>query len=481
MYVYINIIQKRCNMLYDTYTQSDIIYHIERSSMRRKIVLVIALISSLALSGCSVSFGQKKQTEAEKQKEQYQQEVSQLQNETFYVYSNNSFAPVAAGTQVFGYDDKIATHASTKRLLLFTEADEKSIPTLYKGDKLVYYAKTDIPDTFTLERFTDLGYTVGVNGFKKGENAAKFTLKMASSSILAGTDAQQCYSSSYADKKAKKGSTLTYVKTDTELIADKISGTTITDAMVSPSGVILGLTKDKSYTLDLYQGTTYIGHTIKCDTRALQGFEVYTTQDYTMTHDGYMVINIPDNFHSGYYYVQGSGLFKYIAGAKGSENQQKYDIPNVTAQDGDYYTADSTPGASDSGASASVSVPDTYTWTYFTNLDRDYQTLEIHIPYSTSLKKDQTTGVPEAKILGPNGETYRLNDNGEELAYTVDDPAQGNWDIEITGMDNRTFDTNVCAKGQGNGKNPSGAATSASTEISAITDKSADASTEVSR
>lgn len=76
----------------------------------------------------------------------------------------------------------------------------------------------------------------------------------------------------------------------------------------APAASLPGLTKDAVANCDAYIGTTLVSINATADTQMFTSFELYTTEDYSNSPDGYAIVTIPDYLKSGYYLINNAGL-----------------------------------------------------------------------------------------------------------------------------------------------------------------------------
>lgn len=268
------------------------------------------------------------QTEAEQQAEEAALytltplSLSNLQGGSYYIKNGDSFYAVASGWLYSSKknDTLIPTAASpTERVLLFGK-DDTLIPTLYRGDSLIYKSVGGeaIPTDFYLERFKDEGYTIGIRGLADTNENGKYNTTVNSKTTFYPN-------SSLASLGLNDGISLTL---------DKINGKALTAASVSTVGTVTGLTKGTSYKLDLYGGTVYVATQAVADVHAMSSYELYDLKDYTMSQDNYVCITLPDYLWTGYYYINGAGLFRYVNADKSANIQNlKYNVPYFLGTD----------------------------------------------------------------------------------------------------------------------------------------------------
>ena len=87
----------------------------------------------------------------------------------------------------------------------------------------------------------------------------------------------------------------------------------MTEENVSDGGTVLGLTKDAQYVCEFYTGTYYQDFVLPANIHSFGSMEQFVSYDYEFLHSNCIKINIPEYFKSGYYFVQGVGLFRYVS------------------------------------------------------------------------------------------------------------------------------------------------------------------------
>lgn len=290
------------------------------------IIAAFAALIGVIFAVNNVSSSSQK-TEEEQQAEEAQYtltplSLSSLQGGSYYVKNGDSFYAVASGWLYSSKKDDtlIPKEASpTERVLLFGK-DDTLIPTLYRGDSLIYKSVGGeaIPTDFYLERFKDEGYTIGIRGLADTNENGKYNTVVHNGTTFYPN-------SSLASLELSDGVSVTL---------DKINGKSLTSASVSTVGTVTGLTKGTSYKLDLYGGTVYVAAQAVADVHAMSSYELYDLKDYTMSQDNYVCITLPDYLWTGYYYVNGAGLFRYVNADKTANIQNlKYNVPYFLGTD----------------------------------------------------------------------------------------------------------------------------------------------------
>ena len=116
----------------------------------------------------------------------------------------------------------------------------------------------------------------------------------------------------YVDTASEAFSLLCF-DTVARLYLDKVGGVLVTEENVSDGGTVLGLTKDAQYVCEFYTGTYYQDFVLPANIHSFGSMEQFVSYDYEFLHSNCIKINIPEYFKSGYYFVQGVGLFRYVS------------------------------------------------------------------------------------------------------------------------------------------------------------------------
>ena len=195
------------------------------------------------------------------------------------------------------------------RSIWISSDEDKQIPTLKAGDQLIFVSKDEVPESFVFERFADYGYTIGVSNLMMDQGGHYY---------LPYLDVEEEYKY-YIDLKSDARE-LTSLSEVPKLYLDQVGKEKITKEKVSDGGTVLGLTKDQTYTCEFYTGTYYQDFNLKANIHSFGSMERFISHEYTFMHSNFIAIEIPDYFVSGYYFVNGVGLFRYVTG----EDEETY-------------------------------------------------------------------------------------------------------------------------------------------------------------
>ncbi|ADL36432.1 hypothetical protein bpr_IV067 (plasmid) [Butyrivibrio proteoclasticus B316] len=232
---------------------------------------------------------------------------TELVNDRYYVKNNTRFyatyIPVAGNAQS-------GTSVLNEGRVIATMADDKLIPTFYSDELAAFQSYSLGLNSVGLERFAVLGYSIG---------------------CFSGSITEDGYL--YCNKEGLvQGSSLYSAIGETE--SDAIRIATIDGKPLSleqinrKAGVITGLEQGKTYKVGYFLGTKYYEKNIAADCRMYQAYEMYSFgKDYLYdTPNGYMSFSMPQDMKSGYYNINGGGLYKYYDFTRGSKDEQTIDM-----------------------------------------------------------------------------------------------------------------------------------------------------------
>jgi hypothetical protein len=240
--------------------------------------------------------------------------VSKMVNNTYYVYHNEYFYPVTydwTNYESLSPLDK----PDPSRIAVFDSTTCINIPTLFEGDKLFYFSTTGVVDYTILERFKDLGWSIGIGYvetsltgnnvfFEPGEN---FEEGIANGVILTN-EIKNIYEFIANEEKESDG----------QFMLDKIGGVKITEDNVKDN-IVVGLEKGKAYDVEIYSGTEYMYYQMSATVQYLQSFETYGVAEFNPMQDYLYEVILPDYLLTGYYDVGGSGFMRLVKDTKYSD------------------------------------------------------------------------------------------------------------------------------------------------------------------
>ncbi len=357
--------------------------------MKRLLKMTLLALMTATLAGC----GRKVQIFVEKPVDHsVAVKAEQMERDLFYVKDGTMFSSVYLP---LGNAKGKASRLDSKRVLYFIQ-DEKMIPTHYKGEVLAYKsAEITLKESgITLERYKDLGYSIGVYGGELGNDG--YYHMSVKKNCAEGSDAQKTFSYSAID--------------DIRLVS--INGTPVKDLVEPASGVIQNLEKSKSYNVEFYVGTYYYMQEITADAHFLQAYEYYyfdgsNVQDTKLS---YLSFETPDTLKSGWYDVEGTGLFRYYAYEKGN-------IPDEVNMNESYYKSEQEQILQ-------------YTRQYSLNVPIETKDLIVTARYLEKQGEIEDVG---GFLISPEGNVYpmELFREGKILSVNLALAKQGEWTIGI--------------------------------------------------
>ena len=78
----------------------------------------------------------------------------------------------------------------------------------------------------------------------------------------------------------------------------------------------------------VYEGTVEHNYTMAADVRIMGSMEGQVTAEYSFVGDNTISLILPDAFNSGFYLINGVGLFRYIDGTTYDEASTDMNVPN---------------------------------------------------------------------------------------------------------------------------------------------------------
>lgn len=344
---------------------------------RWKLVSVLALaIGAMVLTtGCRDKiFKEKEAPESSKRLT-----VDQLKNKAYYVKDGTGFYSLYAPDKSF--TGKANTSNSQDRIIWNLESEDSLIPTLYKNEVIAYSTDdtSSVITDYSLERFKDIGWSLGAKGFTENDTGG-YDVSMS--------DGIRKSSSLYDIVSGAEGiSTVSFTS---------LNGKSLTKDDMSLAGIVKNLTKDKSYTCGVYVGTKYDEIDVTADTHYYQSSEILKLDStFELTRNGYMQIAMPDNLKTGYYYMNGVGMFRYIAEEKANAvDLAEYDY-NEANDEVEYATLDDTTETTEKKYQAKV--------------EKSYEYLEFAFPVSKDME------ISSAVLIAPSGKQYDFVSTEESL------------------------------------------------------------------
>lgn len=261
-----------------------------------KYLSVILILSAAILTGCGVK--EKIYTvDTEATMEYFKKD--ELESGIYYIKDGTDFMKVLSAQGNVPATGDISSYFDQYMWILSTE--EVHLPTLYKGESIALKTKEGIKDGISLKRLRDAGYTFGISGLKKSQTGFAFTTQ----NILKGSNAETVFSS---------GSGMSISEVD---------GMELKPVSVSSAGMVVNLEKENDYELTIFSGSQSVKKTVNADAHAFIADSTLEISDHIITQNGYIAYQMPETAASGYYLVEGQGIFRYI-------NEPRSESGNIT-------------------------------------------------------------------------------------------------------------------------------------------------------
>ena len=368
--------------------------HIRHAAAAAAIVLTL----SSSLTGCSLY--RQGRTPAAPEEVDVIDSIDELRDGGYYVLSNGKYQSCYVGASSF--DMSKVSDTKDSKVLWFGD-DWGKIPTMYEEDQLVFYTTGVLNEEFVLERYEDLGYTFGFCNLQKtGSGRYSLSTDPEDMTVLTSSSAEEI---------------LTLTKKS--VIIEAVGKTAIRSGMVTRAGTVLGLTKNSRYSVDVYVGSELSRLTLRADSRALAAMKTYNLSDYTFLESKVLRIDIPRSLPTGYYLVNGKGLFRYVAGSSYDEDTD-FNAPEEGK--------DGAGGGSGTVRSETVNVDKAGTYI-------------LTIRYSAGTDKVE----PSASLVTGNA-VYSFAPDGERTLALEADLAPGQYTVSISDIGTRTYTLSVTEK-----------------------------------
>lgn len=314
------------------------------------------------------------------------------------------FTPVYAG----GMDNN-----DTDSLQYFysTTTGEHKIPTLFTGDKLVYHSTKEVPMTIKVTRMKDDGYSIGLYDIKKYNDTNLYYINTGDNFVDSITKTDTA-SATVAQESTDKEINNVFIST--------VGKKTLVPKMLTESGIIANLKKEGKYDVCYSFGTMQSKATFVADVHFFSHMEDFELKDMTFIDDNLVEVNIPAYFKSGYYFMEGFGLFRYVDGNSWDEKTDFNDPIIIRDADGSVISDPSRESTELYEEDEDRVTNNTDSKTEQT--DTMYKEVEVTLEENQVIKITSSGELSEtdAAITAAPYATYRLKGGDPKSATTVD-------------------------------------------------------------
>lgn len=362
--------------------------------MKRQILLIMAAVSAITLSGCG-----KLQVFVDNHKDYALEPIERdaLTEDTYYVKDGTKF-----------YEPYAMTSTGD---IMWGSQDVVMIPDLYKNEYLAYKSSKVTSITgLAVERYRDDGMTFGVYGLTLDDEGY---LTCPVNNIKSDSSLAQMLAGKPGD----------------DFKIETIDGVSASNITLTDHGVIQGINSETSVHFTFYVGTVYYEGDASCDTRVFEHWEDFSLNDNGLTKLGYMIVNIPEDWKSGYYAVD-KGLFKYHDHEKSSCNGVNDDVSEA------YYSEDQPATALNSDR-------------YVVTLDKELTNIGFDVSYEAQKSDSDSTSSESAEsdirciMISPSGQQYEVPCSEGEGKIEMKWAEKGKWIVSIYPKGTRINGINV--------------------------------------
>ena len=382
--------------------------------------LIIAICAAAVLTGCSVISGIFVRDGANNQNMGYDiisvSRVEDTKNNCFYVEKKDgTYQQLYLGRATF-YSGR--SYLNEDSVAWFGK-DYSRIPTMNKGEKIVFRSRNEFDEIFKIQRFEDLGFTIGICGLSRSDTGRyRFSTNRDDMQINPDSSASALY------ELGEHTATL-----------EQIGGIKLRSGNISRAGTVVGLEEGRSYQTDVYVGTNVVKYSLVADVRAFVTMESYSIRQYDYDQSHVISFEFPNGFESGYYLVGGFGFVRYINSDKNFSESMDMNIPAGTdvGNDGVRKEEETEKPLSD------VKKRDSF------RLDSDGMK-KVIVVYSEGNNEDMsgTIAPPVARIYG-NDVVYTLSKDtdAENTLSGIFELNAGDYTIEVSGLYLRDYEYKV--------------------------------------
>lgn len=355
-----------------------------------KKLLLSLLLYTLTITTCGCAEVQIFKTKA-RPYDQVHVKDSELEDDIYYIKSGTRFTAAYLPEQGSA---KNKTNALKESRVFAAMLDDSLIPDFYADELAAYRSDKLNVNSIILERFADLGYSIGGYDGYFSDGCIHFSTKNGLAEGSSLTDAVG--------------------KTNAEEVrVANINGRNAEKSMLrNGSGTISGLEKDKKYTIGYYVGTKYYEREIVADCHMYGAMELFSYgEEYIEdTHNGYLSFKMPPDLKDGYYNINGSGLYRYHTFKKGEEDEgaSDYNAP--------YYLDEK-------------SRVEAYSRQYGVQIPRRVKDLKITVKYDAAQGEDDPQGI----VFAPDGTRYdmAITENPGEFTISFVEGMAGDWSVNV--------------------------------------------------
>lgn len=270
-------------------------------------VVSLLLIASIVLTKLGIIDGE--EASAKEKDVEIINSVEDLEDGHLYIWKNCEGKKITAEDNVFilcpkgnsNLKNKDKDSSEANYTVWIDTKDDKLIPTVTRADKIIYVSKKEVPDTYDFLRMYENGYSIGVTSLKPDAAGHYYLTYMQ-------TDAKDFKQYVNTDSDAGDLAGLSVQK----LYLEKVGKASLTEDNVTESGIVTGLKKNEQYVCEFYTGTYFQDYMLTANQHTFTEFEDFECHGYDFLHSNCISVDIPEWLCSGYYYLNGEALFRFV-------------------------------------------------------------------------------------------------------------------------------------------------------------------------
>jgi len=411
------------------------------------VVVSLMLVSSVLLSKFGI-IDSGEAVAAEENKIEVINNVDKLEDGCIYVWKNcqgkkitaqdNEFIKCPEGNTNIAYKDRAVSEANYT--VWVDSGDDIQIPTLTSADKLIYVSKEEVPDTYDFLRMYENGYSIGITSLQPDASGHYYlTYMQTDKKDFKQYINTECDAGDLAGLDVKK------------LYLEKVGKATLSEENISTSGIVTTLEKNQQYVCEFYTGTYYQDYMLTANQHTFTEFEDFECYGYDFLHSNCISITVPNWLCSGYYYLNGSALFRYVDDADiATYNGKAYDEainwnePLIQYDDYGkvvydpskpelYEEPEVTEEEPEEAETPEVATPAIVEWTYqVTSTD----------PFCTIITIAPLENAEEAylEMTDPEGNVTTYDELDNQVVVNLDKAVEGEYKFTLNNIPGRTFE-----------------------------------------
>lgn len=329
----------------------------------------------------------------------------ELLMDDYYIKDGATFYPIY----------KIGSFSSSGSILNPTdvkwtfEKEDAFIPVYYSNEMISFKSKELEERGIRTVRYKDMGYSIGLAKCKYDLDG--YLQLVTEENAVSGSEIFNAFSQQESN----------------QIRIVSVNGKDARELSID-CGIIMGLEKNAEVTVEYYAGSKYLSTTVKADTHFYAPFEIYAL-DAQNTKNGYFKLQLPEDAKTGFYEVDGKGVFQYVAGKKGI----KYDELEHNEA---YYESEETQLLA-------------YTQGYRIEVPNRTENIGIKIEYDLESTNKAlgsevfTENDLAAIILSPSGKRYEVFPNSGQMTCELAEAESGTWKVNILPKELMVSDVSV--------------------------------------